>query len=542
MSRYDPVARVWHGSVQPPLFNPQISIGQIMFNMLERTPERVTQIDGDTGQELTCEEFRLRAIRIVQNLQVHYDLKKGEMVVVVCRNSENVFPLVLALVAIGAQFVLMPIYFVLDEVKHSVKKYQPKVVFCDEANYGDLVNACKNDVTEEPMIFVLESERPDVLKFETLLEQTGKENTFRAPYLGDARSTVAVILSTSGTTSMPKGVRLSHAQVVTWSNAYLQVNRGIMFHFSPLSWGTGFGNLYSCIVNGTPRLFTRSAFNEDKFFDLLAKYSIRTVLLQPSYSKSVLCHPRCANADFFSIQAWVVFGSLPSDSLRDKIESILPNGRTMNVYGLSECGMILHDATGRRPGASGQIAQQVQARIVDGTGKPLDVGEHGELQVKKSEPFLGYFDEPEAMKNLITDDGWLRTGDCGYFDEMHYFHMSERKKDLLSYRNQLVIPGSVECVIETIEGVKYACVVGVPEEDWEASDLLTAVVVRDRGSRLTEEQIMTTINEQLPDYKHLRGGVIFRDELPLGGTGKVLRDKVKSFVYQIKGIKNLFDL
>ncbi|XP_021701517.1 luciferin 4-monooxygenase [Aedes aegypti] len=540
MSRYDPVERIWYGPIQPPLFNPQISIGQIMFSMLERTPERVTQIDGDTGREMTCEEFRLRAIRIVQNLQANYGLKKGEMVVVACRNCENVFPLVLALLAIGAQFVLMPIYFVLNEVKHSVRKYQPKYVFCDDANYGDLSKACKDDVIEDPTIFVLESGRDGVLKFETLLEETGKEHIFSAPYLGDARSTVAVILSTSGTTSMPKGVRLSHAQVVTWSNAYLKVNRGIVFNFSPLSWGTGFGNLYHSITNGTPRLFTRSAFDEDKFFDLLAKYPIRSVALQPSYSKSILCHARCASADFFSIQTWIVFGSISSDALRDKIETMIPNGRTLNVYGLSECGIILHDATGRKPGASGQVAQQVQVRIVDERGHPLGVGEHGELQVKKGEPFLGYFDEPEAMIGLITDEGWLRTGDCGYFDEMHYFHMSERKKDLLCYRNQLIIPGSVECVIEGIEGVMYACVVGVPEEGWEASDLLTAVVVKHKHCQLTEEQVMMMTNERVPDYKQLRGGVIFRDGLPLGGTGKVLRDKVRDYVYQIKGIKTGF--
>ncbi|XP_065084988.1 probable 4-coumarate--CoA ligase 3 [Ochlerotatus camptorhynchus] len=536
MSRYDPVGKVWSGPAQPSLFNPQVSVGQMLLNMLERTPDKVTQIDGDTGQIMTCGEFRLRTIRIAQNLEA-WGMAKGDMVIVACRNSENVAPLVVALLTIGAQFVLIPIHLVLGELKHSVKKYQPKVVFCGDENYEDLKRACQDEVEREPTFFVAESERIDVRRVEALLEKTGNERRFHAPYLGDSRSTVAVILSTSGTTSMPKGVCLSHAQVINWNISYFHVNRGITFNFSPLSWGTGFFTVFHCIAISSPRLFSRCAFSEDKFFDLLAKYPLETVYLQPSYSQSVLCHPRCTEADFSNIQTWVVLGSMPSDLLRDKIEALLPNGRTINVYGLSECGLVVHDLMGRKAGASGQLAPQIQARIINAAGQTVGVGQLGELQLKKSDPFLGYFDEPEAMSSLITEDGWLRTQDCGYFDEEHYFYMSERKKDLLSYRNQLVIPSSVEWVIERIEGVKHACVVGVPEDGWEASDLLTAVVVKENDSELTKDEILAVVNGQVPDYKHLRGGVIFRDELPLGRTGKVLRDKVQELVLEMEAVR-----
>ncbi|XP_065084977.1 luciferin 4-monooxygenase-like [Ochlerotatus camptorhynchus] len=536
MSRYDPIEKVWSGPAQPPLFNPQVSVGQMLLNMLERTPDKVTQIDGDTGRRMTCGEFRTRTIRIAQNLNGR-GMTKGEMVIVACRNSENVAPLVVALLTIGAQFVLMPMYFRLPELNHLLKKYQPKVVFCDEENCENFKIACRNEVEREPVFFVTECERTDVHKMEALLQETGEEFKFQASYLGDARSTVAVILSSSGTTNKPKGVRLSHAQVINWSCSYFQVNRGITFNFCPLSWGTGFFSIYQSIATSTPRLYTRYMFSENKFFEMLAKYPIETVNLQPSYSKSVVCHPRCAEADFSSIKTWVVLGSLASDLLRDKIEALLPNGRTTNDYGLSECGLVIHDPMGRKAGASGQLAPQIQARIINAAGLTVGVGQLGELQLKKSDPFLGYFDEPEAMSSLITEDGWLRTQDCGYFDEEHYFYMSERKKDLLSYRNMLVIPSSLEWVIERIEGVKHTCVVGVPEDGWEASDLLTAVVVKEKDCKLTEDAILAFVNGQVPDYKHLRGGVIFRDELPLGSTGKVLRDKVKELVLAMEAVK-----
>ncbi|KAL9705660.1 hypothetical protein quinque_009178 [Culex quinquefasciatus] len=181
---YDRETKVWSGPHKPSILNPEASFGQTLFAMMGLNPDRVIQIDVDTGRSMTCGEMRLRAIRAAQNLTA-LGLGQGDMVSMACANSENLVPMVLGLLINGMPFNSLSPEFGLDDVAHMMEITQPKLVFCDANNCELTMKAVELSVKIKPMIYVFESDMENVNKADDLLKETGRELMFLPPYLGD---------------------------------------------------------------------------------------------------------------------------------------------------------------------------------------------------------------------------------------------------------------------------------------------------------------------------------------------------------------------
>ena len=145
----------------------------------------------------------------------------------------------------------------------------------------------------------------------------------------------------------------------------------------------------------------------------------------------------------------------------------------------------------------------------------------------------GYYNNAEATKNAIDDEGFYKTGDIGFFNDEGFLFIVDRKKDIMKYKGYQFNPSEIENVIENIEGVKLVAVVGIP--DSIGSDLPTAVVVRQKGFQtLSEESVIAHVAKILPDNKHLHGGVFFIDEMPLTPNGKIQKKIVIELVEALK--------
>ncbi|XP_055533050.1 probable 4-coumarate--CoA ligase 1 [Wyeomyia smithii] len=526
---FDPETKVWSGLHQLPVYNPEASFGQILLAVLRQNPTKVTQIDGDTGREMTREEMRLRAIRAAQNL-TSLGYQQGDLVTVACSNSENLAPLVIALLTIGTPFNTLAPTCGVKEMAHMLKITQPKLVFCDATNHTTVKKAVDLVVEQKPQIYVFEDDSVDQNKAEDLFKETGTELMYLAPYLGNSREALGIILCSSGTTGPIKGVSLSHAHLITaYGNAVNLANFGLVFNFSPLYWATGLFLLMHSLINGDPRLITRKAFSEDVFFDLLEKYPIRLIFTPPCYAQLALRHPRAEMTNWSNITIWALGGSLVSEILREELDKRLPNGRSSNWLGNSEIGGICVDIRKRKPYSVGQLMANISAKIVDENGNAMDIGKHGELLLKFREKILGYFKNPEATTEAIDDEGWLRTGDVGYFDDEGFLFLTDRKKDMLKYMNYQVSPWDLEELIGRIEGVEQVCVIGLPAANLD-TELPTAVIQRSNGSNLTEEEVTKTVNDEVADYRKLRGGVFFVEQFPMTPTGKILRKEVRKII------------
>ncbi|XP_019539911.3 probable 4-coumarate--CoA ligase 3 [Aedes albopictus] len=533
MASYDSVRRIWSGPRQPCIFNPECNFGQIVLNLLDRSPEKVIQIDADTGREMTRAEMRLRVVRAAQHLQkLGYGV--GDIATVAAVNSENLAPLVLALQVIGAGFNALAPTFDAEEMAHMMRQTQSKLVFCDADNYDTVKVAADKALEGDYRIYVMEDAREAALAVDQLFQPTGTEHMFYPRYLGDSYKLIANITCSSGTTGLPKGVCNSHAQTISCFCRVVNLSTEICLNFSTLYWGTGVYVLNMSVMNDGTRLITRRPFSVDLFYELIAKYRIRFLYTPASYALGITSDARAGEMDFSSIKFWALGASSVSEAIRDAVDGLLKpsGGRSYNFYGTSESGFLAADFMRRKANAVGQVGTNMQVRIVDEDGEPLQVGETGELVVKSiGIPFLGYYKNEEATREALDKEGWFRTGDIGYFDEEKYLYLVDRKKDILKYMGNQVSPSEVEAVIEQMAGVKLVCVTGVPNKTG-TSDLVTAVIVKDPSSQLTAEEVEQHVARNLSDPKHLRGGVFFVEQLPMTSNGKVVRRKVRDIILQ----------
>jgi acyl-CoA synthetase (AMP-forming)/AMP-acid ligase II len=152
------------------------------------------------------------------------------------------------------------------------------------------------------------------------------------------------------------------------------------------------------------------------------------------------------------------------------------------------------------------------------TGTDLDRHERGEVWVRGPQVMKGYLNRPDATAATITPDGWLKTGDIGYYDEDGYFYIVDRLKELIKYKAYQVAPAELEALLLTHPSVADVAVIGVPDE--EAGELPKAYIVP-RGE-VTVEEIMAFVAERVASYKKIRL-LEFTDQIPKSSSGKILR-------------------
>uniref|UniRef100_A0A182LYT5 AMP-dependent synthetase/ligase domain-containing protein n=1 Tax=Anopheles culicifacies TaxID=139723 RepID=A0A182LYT5_9DIPT len=529
---YDEQSRTWYGIQMVSIYNPKANVGEVLNHILVRTPERIMQIDMDTGNRMTCAEFRTRMIRFVQNL-TDAGLRKGDIVAMANGNSENVAPLACALMTIGAPFNPLAPGFNEDNMAHMLRLTEPKMIFCDDSNVEVVGKAARSVLDGERPIYVFESSRTNVEHAEDLLKPTGREEQFVPPHLGNSHELLSMILCSSGTTGPPKGVCVTHAQIVATIGSYPMAKPMTVFNFSPLYWGTGVYVLLSTFSGLSTRLITRRPFSEETFFEAVEKYRANFVFLPPSYASQIVRHERVAQVDFSSLRMLSLGGSYVSEALRDKIDQLLPNGRTYNSVGTSEIGWVSCDLAKRKHGSVGTPTINIAIKIVDEAGNDLGIGEKGQVLIKGSEPFVGYYKNEVATKNTIDERGFTRSGDVGYFDEEGYLYLIDREKDIFKFRGFHISPSELEAIVAQIEGVLEVCVVAIPADADHTTELPTAAIVRSAGSSLSAKQITDIVDQKVSDFKRLRGGVYFMDHLPKTQTGKILRRKVLEKVLQL---------
>lgn len=535
MAYYDPECKQWRGKTQPSILNPEANIGQIVWNLLSRTPDKVIQINADDNSHMTCAEMKSRIVRVALNLQ-SMGCRRGDIVSLVCTNSENVVPVYIGCLTIGSVVNPLAPVFNEDDLVHMMRQTQSRFVFCDEENRVIVEQAAAEAIAKKPKLFVMGKSAGESLPIDSLLRPVKGEEHFVPEYLGDSKKLLAIILCSSGTTGLPKGVCLSHAHLIENDMMAEEINAGPIFNFSALFWATGMFAVLTSLYYHRPRVITRKPFHEETVIDIIEKYKVEDIFTPPSYIAVLVNYPRFADADFSSVKRWTMGGAIVSEELRVKLENRLPNGIAKSVYGTSEIGIITAADTPFVPGAAGTLTSNLEAKIVDECDRRLGPMEKGEIRMRFKHKILGYLNNEQATREAFDEEDFFKTGDIGYFDQHGYLFVIDRIKDIIKYNNYQVSPSDLEAIIEKIDGVKQVCVTGVPLKD-RTSDLVTAVVVRKQDSMLTEEQLLNTVNNQVSDYKQLRGGVHFVDRLPTSAAGKVLRRAVKEMVIYRFGVK-----
>ncbi|XP_050076673.1 uncharacterized protein LOC126563915 [Anopheles maculipalpis] len=537
---YDPLTHIWTGLPTPPLYNINQSIGQLILTLLQRSdPMHVVQInaDIDQGRAVTSREMYLRTVRIAEHLaQLGYG-KDTPMAALASRNGEHVAPVMFACFALGIPINTLDVAFNVADFAHMLSVTRPTIVFC-ESNILDVVREAAGRASIDPEYVLFEDTVDGYRHVRDLLEPTGTEDSFEPSTLEDPATHLAVILCSSGTTGLSKGVSYSHAFcIANLPSLWLMAPTDCLLAFSSLYWLSGFASLVIGTVAQATRVITREPFTSQLAIDIMEKHRVTIAFFPPYQSNLLVNEPQLAKANLSTLRLLLCGGARVSKQLYASLRSCLPSHTHIQIgYGMSEsCLISLTDGKSYRDDCVGTLYARAAARIVDDqTGqRNLPPGEPGEILLRVMVPFSGYYGNEAATNDMIGSDGWMRTGDIGYFDADGHLYVIDRKKDIIKYAGHQISPTELEALIKQLPGVLECCVVGLPGE---GTDLPAALIIRTPGmieDMVTADQVQQYVDEQVSNHKRLRGGVYFTEEMPLTPSGKIIRRKCLELIQSI---------
>lgn len=469
------------------------------------------------GREFTNAALQRGANRLAHALR-GLGVGEGDRVMVMLPNCPEVLQAYAAVLKVGA--VVVPVVFLLSaaEVGRILAHAEPRVVITSP----DFVDRLED--WPGPRILVGGAGRR-ALAWEELVAR--QPDTFAA--VERAPDDLAVLLYTAGTTGVPKGVALSHRNLLanarSVASLYELDRERWALAVLPLSHSYGLTLMNAGNLLGTRAVLLRW-FDPEAVLDAIQRHRVQQMSGVPTMFVYLLHYPEADRFDTSSMRVWGS-GAAPLP-----LEIVEPferkfGGLLLEGYGLTEAAPVVSAhrlSEERRLGSVGRPVPGVQVRIVDEQGRELPAGEVGEICVRGDNVMLGYY-RMEAETAQVLRGGWLHTGDMGRLDRDGYLYVVERKKDLIIRGGFNVYPREVEEALYAHPGVAEAAVVGRP--DPAMGEEVVAFVVRRPGARVTAEELTRFCRERLAGFKCPRE-VRFVDALPKSPVGKVLRKELRA--------------
>lgn len=502
------------------------------------------------GKEISFSELMLRAKQMANFLQSK-GLQKGDRVASMLPNSpQAVITYYGTLLAGGVVVQVNPLYTE-RELEYQMKDSGAKFIVCldillprvsnirEKSNLEHAIVTRISDYLPFPknliypfiqkrqynmVVKVEESEDTHVWK--TIFENVS-ENYEEVEI--DPKEDVALLQYTGGTTGRPKGVMLTHynlvANVQMCTSWLYKLDKGkeIVLGVLPFFHVYGMTTVMNLSIMYGAKMILLPKFDAKEVLKTIQKQKPTLFPGAPTIYIGLINHPNLESYDLSSIEACISgSASLPVD-VQNKFENIT-GGRLVEGYGLTETSPVTHANfiwDKRINGSIGVPWPNTEAQIVkEGTTEGLPVGEVGEIAVKGPQVMKGYWNREEDTKKVLKDDGWLLTGDMGRMDEEGFFYIEDRKSDMIIAGGFNIFPREVEEVLFEHTGIQEAAVIGVP--DTYRGETVKAVIVPKKGETLDEKQLDRYCRKNLAPYKVPRI-YEFREELPKTIVGKVLK-------------------
>ncbi|XP_055297527.1 uncharacterized protein LOC129566039 [Sitodiplosis mosellana] len=537
-THFDDVNKIWSGPSSDVVVNKHENFGEFLLEKLKSDPELVAQINGDTGETMTKSEIRIRSIRCAQNL-AKLGCTQNDCIGVVARNHHNLTPLLYGAIFNGSPICPFDVLIVKDGIDVLLDRLRPSFIFGD-ADVLDSVKEIVNNMGFSSKFFTVNGSADAYESIDSLMNETGEEDSFVCSKIDDAFSHAVVISCSSGSTGLPKSICLSHAVFTFTQKVQKFGSKLITLNFSSMYWLSGILAMLSSATTVT-RIFTTKPFSPDLFFDFVEKYKFQFFSGPPCQMQAILTSERCVNADLSSIGLCFLIGSTLPPTLLQTLKKVIPKCILMTAYGMTEvCGGVtctVPNELEEYPQSSGRLMIGAKIKIINqNPGEKCGIGEEGEICIKIPIPPMGYYKDEAATRNAYDNEGYFISGDLGYFDETGRLYIIGRKKEIFKCRGFAIWPGELENIILKHSAIRDVSVVSV-YDDKIVSELPAAVVIKKDDSSVTVDDVYAIVADQMVSYKRLDGGVYFVDEFPLTPSGKIIRSKVKELAqkfYQLK--------
>ncbi|XP_072934325.1 luciferin 4-monooxygenase-like [Epargyreus clarus] len=516
-------------------------LGKLILQGLKDAPDFILHIDGSTNESETFRSHLQRSVRCATAFR-NIGLKPKDVIIIMAPNHVHLTVPMYAAFYTGVSVAGIDMTLTVHELKDTFKYIAPKMIFCQHERGLDVQRAL-NEINMKSGIVTFDKGN-NFCSLDELLQKQGDDTPveeFKASDF-DPEDMIALLISTSGTTGLPKSAAVTHKNLVvsvpymwiTYDKFPIPTQRAIVL--SPIQWYSALYHFaFSPIVRVT-RIQSSAPITMDHAYFLINKYRPNVLMTSPNMLTALLKRGEREKCDFTSFETILCGGSAPHESLIDDMKAVSPNTDTYIIYGMSELSGIAFNFACEQLGSCGKGMGNFKHRLVN-PETMQDVKEPnkpGELWVKGPGVFKGYYNNPEVTAQTLTEDGWMKTGDLFLRDENWNYFFVERLKMLLKYKNHQISPTEIEDVIKKHPGVFEAAITSVPDK--EAGDLVVACVVPHDGCSPTAEEIKNMVKDTLADSKQLRGGVVFLDELPMTTTSKVNRPKLAAIVRQMQRV------
>ncbi|MFJ5769038.1 class I adenylate-forming enzyme family protein [Psychrobacillus sp. NPDC093180] len=358
-----------------------------------------------------------------------------------------------------------------------------------------------------------------------------EDETITYKEVSEHEERTSVVFYTSGTTGKPKGVMLTASNVRAvaeiWGEAMELNSKDRMQIVAPL-FHCAASHVFSIpVIFAGGTIVIEEGFSPERALNTMEQEDITIFFGVPAMYSILLNTPKMQGLQLPNLRLFT-YGAAPMPyELVRKVKALYPDVKVQNLYGQTEnspAATTLKDHHALdKIGSVGEPLPQTQVQVVDEFGKPLPVGQVGEIVTKGPQVMKGYLKNEEATSRSIQN-GWLYTGDLGRFDEDGLLYIVDRKKDMIIRAGENVYPVEVEEVLYQIPELLEAAVVGIPHTVY--GEVSKAFIVLKEGQTLTEEAIISFCSKRLANYK-IPEEIVFIDTLPRNASGKVLKTALR---------------
>ncbi|KAJ7104347.1 phenylacetyl-CoA ligase [Mycena belliarum] len=516
-------------------------------------PDWICLIDESSGHRVRFSELRSRTAHLCAALHEQGKINPGDIVALISRNCLDYPVCVWAVQRLGAAVAPMSPDMTRDELVHLFKLATPSLIIVQNESAALAKDAAKHTGLDNYSIIGMNANLGLEPTIASLIGYGKDLPQFSQPHLalGDAKTKVAFLSFSSGTTGLPKGVCISHYNVI--SNI-LQAEALNQVYDPQLGWlekryrpgdvcsgVLPMYHIYGLVINLHFILYARMTlvvapkFNFEKMLDSISRYQITNLMIVPPQALLMCSHPAVPNYDISSVRSCMIAAAPISPELTKSFLQVLPGIHLGQGYGMTEtCAAVSMFPISPKIGilgSGGKLVPGTFAKVVKHDGTLASTREQGELYLRGPQVTLGYYKDIISTNEAFVN-GWLRTGDEVCFDEEGNLYIIDRVKELIKVKGHQVAPAELEGHLLGHKDVTDAAVIGVP--DTFAGELpLAFIVLRPRVAvavnndaqlrSKVEKNIFEHVSTVKSQYKWLKGGIQFVEVIPKSASGKILR-------------------
>ena len=530
-----PWFNAWPTNVPKSIEYPAISLHGLLHETAKRYPEKIAIAYRE--EEITYAQLETFSNQFANTL-AELGLKKGDRMALFLPNTPQFLIAYFGALKAGAVVTAISPMNREREVEYQLNDSGAQSIVMLDSSYPIVEKVKKNTLLKHIIMTSMNTDgsqntpTPNTLSFQKLL----KNSPSTAPSVKiSPLEDLAALQYTGGTTGTAKSAMLTHFNLVSNALAFAAWIRGTMTRETfltalPLFHIYGMTTSMTVPISLAAKMVLIPKFEPAKVLETIQKQKVTVFCGVPTMYSVLLANPDLGKYDLTSIRVCISGASSLPPQIQKKFMDIT-GGFLAEGYGLTEASPVTHcnpvDRSMKtvKVGSIGLPLPDTEAKIVDlETGqKTLSQGEIGELAVKGPQVMKGYWNKPEETA-LVLRNGWLLTGDIARIDQEGYFYITDRKKDLIKYKDYSVYPREIEDILYEHPAVKLCAVVG--KKDSATGEVPKAFIVLKEGMVASTKEIMAFVNDKIAPYKAIRD-VEFRKELPISGAGKVLRRQLK---------------